>query len=360
MKMLRVLVIRNDKIGDFMLAWPALALLKKAGCHVTVLVPSYTAPLARLCPSVDEVLIDPGLDADGRAQEQLQQAISQGEFDAALTLFSTWRMGQLLRRAAIAYRLAPATKTAQFLYNHRLPQRRSRSEKPEWEYNLDLAAKLLKDHKLPVGYVGAPYLEIEPAVRQARRQSLADRLSLPVDQSWLMVHVGSGGSANNLTTAQYEQLIAALSKHLHRWVFVLTAGPAEKAVVGHVMSNLINRQVPVAVCPSQDLEEFVHDIALADAFMAGSTGPLHIAGALDVPTIGFYTKRRSATALRWQTLNSPKHRLAVSPTASMPNPESFEGLDIDALATQIAAWLDDPLAIDESTDALDSIDSIGI
>jgi ADP-heptose:LPS heptosyltransferase len=45
--MKRILVVRNDKLGDFMLAWPALALLKQAGCEVTVLVPEYTAPLAR-------------------------------------------------------------------------------------------------------------------------------------------------------------------------------------------------------------------------------------------------------------------------------------------------------------------------
>lgn len=56
----RILVVRNDKIGDFMLAWPALACLKQATPepHVTVLVPAYTAPLAKACPWVDEVIID--------------------------------------------------------------------------------------------------------------------------------------------------------------------------------------------------------------------------------------------------------------------------------------------------------------
>ena len=337
--MLRVLVVRNDKIGDFMLAWPAMALLKGAGCHVTALVPAYTAPLAKLCPSVDEVLIDPGEKADKQAQVQLQEHVTQARFDAALTLFSTWRVGQLLRRAQVGYRLAPATKFAQVLYNHRQPQRRSRSDKPEWEYNLDLAATLLKDHGLPVGYVGAPYLDIDPSARQTKRQRLADQLSLSLDCKWLMVHVGSGGSANNLSSTQYEQLIAALAKRLENWVFVLSAGAPERVMADQVMSHLISRQVSVAVCPAQNLADFVQDIAVADAFMAGSTGPLHIAGALDVPTIGFYPLRRSATALRWQTLNSPKRRLAISPTSAMPNPETFEAMDIEAVAQQIAHWL---------------------
>ena len=58
-----ILVIRNDKLGDFMLAWPALALLRRnlPQARIAVLVPEYTAPLARICPSVDEVIVDPRL-----------------------------------------------------------------------------------------------------------------------------------------------------------------------------------------------------------------------------------------------------------------------------------------------------------
>lgn len=338
--MKRILVIRNDKLGDFMLAWPALALLKGAGCHVTVLVPSYTEPLARLCSYIDDVIVDPGQAASDVEQAALLARIVNAKFDAALTLFSTWRIGVLLRKAQIPYRLAPATKFAQLLYNHRVTQRRSRSDKPEWEYNLDLAAVLLKDLGLPVGFVVGPYLRFESDLLSARRQTMASSLALPTDKRWMMVHAGSGGSANNLTLAQYEELIVALSKRLANWVFVLTAGPNEQTTVGHLMSSLIARQVPVAMSVGQDLTAFAMDIAVSDGFMAGSTGPLHVAGALDVPTIGFYPLRRSATSLRWQTLNSPKRRLAISPTPAMPDPERFKGMDVDAVADEIASWLE--------------------
>jgi ADP-heptose:LPS heptosyltransferase len=337
--MKRILVVRNDKIGDFMLAWPALALLKRAGCHVTVLVPSYTEPLARLCAYIDDVLLDPGKQGSQAQQATLLTQITNANFDAALTLFSTWRAGVLLRKAKIPLRMAPATKLAQLLHSHRVTQRRSRSEKPEWEYNLDLAAALLKELGVPVGFVAGPYLEFDADALAARRQSMAADLALPLEKRWLMVHVGSGGSANNLSAEQYEGLIAALSKRLRDWVFVLTAGPAEQSVVGQLMASLINRQVPVAMRLGSDLAGFAQDVAVADGFMAGSTGPLHIAGALDVPTIGFYPLRRSATALRWQTLNSPTRRLAISPTAAMPDPERFTGLNLEAVAEQVSQWL---------------------
>ncbi len=336
---MRILVVRNDKLGDFMLAWPALALLKAAGCHVAVLVPAYTAPLADLCPSVDAVVIDPGTTASAIEQKGLSDQVRQGGFDAALCLFSTWRIGMLLRRAGIAYRMAPATKLAQILFTHRIKQRRSQSQKPEWQYNLELAAACLKGLNRPVTSVSAPYLMLPAAQVQARRETLALELALPSDKRWLMVHVGSGGSANNLSIAQYEALLAALAQRLPDWVMVLTGGPAEQGMVGHLMTSLINRQVPVALLVGRDLTNFAQDIAAADAFMAGSTGPLHIAGALDVPTIGFYPLRRSATSLRWQTLNSPARRLAISPTPLMPNPQTFEGLDIDVVCDEISAWL---------------------
>lgn len=335
----RILVVRNDKIGDFMLAWPALALLKTAGCHVTVLVPAYTASLAHLCPSVDDVILDPGSDAPASEQQRLLAQVRAGGFDGALALFSTWRVGMMLRRAGIAYRIAPATKLAQILYTRRITQRRSRSEKPEWVYNLDLAAVLLNDMGLAVGSVSAPYLSVPAADVSARRHRLAQQYGLPAHKPWLMVHAGSGGSANNLSISQYEALLVALSKRLPDWVVVLTAGPAEQAVVGQLMTALISQHVSVAMVVGRELADFVQDIAVADAFMAGSTGPLHIAGALDVPTIGFYPLRRSATALRWQTLNSSNKRLAISPDASMPDPERFDGLNIDGAAVRVSDWL---------------------
>ena len=69
-------------------------------------------------------------------------------------------------------------------------------------------------------------------------------------------------------------------------------------------------------------------------FISGSTGPLHIAGALDVPTAAFYPRRRSATSLRWQTLNSEENRLGFMPPADADE-QAMQRIDIDAAAKQI-------------------------
>lgn len=141
-----------------MLAWPALACLKQATPepHVTVLVPAYTAPLAKACPWVDEVIIDPGSQADKAAQQALLFHVKQSKFDALLTLFSTPRIGWLGMKAGIPLRVAPATKWAQVFYNVRVRQRRSQSAKPEYQYNVDLACELLARLSLTLSTLPSP------------------------------------------------------------------------------------------------------------------------------------------------------------------------------------------------------------
>jgi ADP-heptose:LPS heptosyltransferase len=338
--MKRVLVVRNDKLGDFMLSWPALALLKRAGCHVSVLVPAYTEPMAKLCPWVDDILVDPGRQAPYAEEVALLERIGLSKFDAAIALYSDWRNAVLLRQAKVPYRLAPATKFAQILYTKRLMQRRSRSEKPEWAYNLDLAAQFLKDQALPMGSVSPPYLTIPAEERQAHRHQLAGQCSLNEQARWVMVHPGSGGSANNLSMAQYESLVIALAQHMPDAQFLLTAGPDEQSVVGTLLAQLITHRVPVAMVTGlPGLQGLTRAISAVDLFVAGSTGPLHMAGALNVPTVGFYTRRRSATALRWQTLNTPERRLAFSPDENSADPEDFSQLNMTQVAKQISQWL---------------------
>lgn len=177
--MKRILVVRNDKIGDFMLAWPSFAMLKRSmECHVTALVPSYTAPLARLCPWIDEIILDPGARADKEQQRALLARIKAAAFDASICLFSNTRNAKLVWKAHIPYRLAPATKLAQVLYNQRLVQRRSRSQKPEYEYNLDLVRRFLVDQQLSVVEPQGPYLSFDPESLQQVREQVASRLKL--------------------------------------------------------------------------------------------------------------------------------------------------------------------------------------
>lgn len=336
---MRILVIRNDKIGDFILAWPAFAMLKKSSdCEITVLVPKYTASLAELCPWIDKVIIDPGENGTKHEQRVLLMQLRH-RFDAAVTLFSTTRIGLLLMRAGIPYRLAPATKLAQIFYTHRLTQRRSRSEKPEYEYNLDLIRRFLRDQQLPVIEPNPPYLAFSDEQIAMSRTKTANKLNISSSASWLMVHCGSGGSANNLSLAQYAELVTLLLKERPERRVVLTAGPGEEAKTAELAELLRQQGVMAAVYVSTEgLVAFAQVLASAELFIAGSTGPLHIASALDVPTVGFFPQRRSATPLRWRPLNSDGRHLAFSPPEGEFSEQNMELISMPDCAQAISAW----------------------
>jgi len=309
----KILVVRNDKIGDFMLAWPSFAMLKASlpGCRVAALVPGYTADLARLCPWIDDVIIDPTKAAPKSERNTVIEEIRGHRFDASINLFSTTYNALLVWKAGIPYRLAPATKLAQVFYTRRITQRRSKSAKPEYQYNLDLIRSFLGELKQPAVEVRPPYLTLSGDRVVSQRQKLAAQLSICMDKPWVYVHAGSGGSANNLSLEQYAALIMGLSP---RCEVVLTAGPGEEERAGKLQAIVAGKgRHTVLYDKNEGLIDFTTGIACAALFIAGSTGPLHIAGALDVPTVGFFPRRRSSTPLRWKPLNSEGRHLAFCP-----------------------------------------------
>ncbi|MCB9915975.1 MAG: glycosyltransferase family 9 protein [Planctomycetes bacterium] len=326
-----ILVVRNDKLGDFVLAWPALALLRASlpEARLDVLVPAYTRELAAACPSVDGVVLDPG---PGAGSGALARVVRAGGYAAALTLFSTTRVGLALWRARVPYRLAPATKLAQVFYGERLIQRRSRSAKPEFEYNADLARHYVRRLGRAVVEPAPPYLTFPPAERAAVEADFRARHGL-ADERLVLLHAGSGGSAANLSHAGYARFARALASDRGHAV-VLTAGPGERPAAEALAARLAGLRVVLHESRA-GLVEFAKLVAAADVFVAGSTGTLHVAGALDVPTAAFYPRRRSSTPLRWQTLNRAGRRLAWSPDVAAGESD-LEAIDVEAAAREVS------------------------
>ncbi len=337
---MKLLVVRNDKLGDFMLAWPALAALRLSlpDSRIDALVSGYTADIARLCPSIDEVIVDPGANADSR---ELLRELRMARYDAAITLYSTGRIGWLLWRARIPTRVAPATKLAQLFHNARLKQRRSRSEKPEHAYNVDLVRHFLAGLGMSCREGHPPWLAFPRDETEALRRRFCAGHGIDAARRLIFLHPGSGGSANNLDLEQYARLGRALDSagacHL-----VISAGPAEidKA---RALSDHLDMAGHTVYHSTAGLEAFARHIAFCDLFISGSTGPLHIAGALNCNTAAFYPRRRSSTALRWQTINEDPRRLAFSPPDG-GGESDMSRIDIGAAAQAIIArFLQDPV-----------------
>ena len=332
---MKILIIRNDKLGDFVLSLPVYPLLKIAmpDPELHTLVPEYTSALANAYPYIDKVLIDSPHEATLAQQYKLLKTLRAEKYDAIITLYSTSRIGLMTFFSGVKYRLAPATKLAQIFYNHKLTQRRSKSLKPEFEYNLDLARHFLSDFKYSCdSALKRPVMHFDETEVSKLRASFCQQYNIQAENKFIFVHCGTGGSATNLNTAQYAKLIKQLTIS-DSLTFVITAGPGERENAAKLSAALNN--TPHIVYHSTDgLVHFSKMIQFCDLFISASTGPLHIAGALNRPTAAFYQRRRSATPLRWQTLNDENKRLAFTPPDDKDESD-LQNVDINSAANEI-------------------------
>ena len=299
-----------------MLAWPALSLLKKQypDSIITALIPSYTKPIAEICPWIDNIITDDthkGTVADAR---QLARHIKPFDFDASISLYLEMRTALALWLAHVPQRYGPATKLAQLFQNKKLTQNRSRSLKPEYEYNVDLVRHFIScNGDKPVDIQDPPYLRFNQQEIIKLRQSYISKHGIETDRKLIFIHAGSGGSAINLTLQQFADLAKLIAK-TNKAHFVVTAGPDELETA-YKLSELLNGINHSVYHSMEGLVNFSKFISICDLFISGSTGPLHIAGTLNVLTAAFYPARQSATSLRWQTTNDKNKRLAFMPDA---------------------------------------------
>ena len=324
----KILVIRNDKLGDFMLAYPSFAMLKLTDPQMKVhtLVPGYTFEMARNCEWIDEAVCDPGQDAGLSGLLALVKLLKREKYDAAITLFSTTRIGLALLLAGIPLRIAPATKLAQVFYNKKRVQRRSYSIKPEYEYNLDLIKYFFELRSVTKVHVGnPPYLKFNPAEMSELKKNFISELALDNSSPIIMVHPGSGGSANNLSINKYADLISELANEMVSQV-VITCGPGEVELANQLHALMEKKGGTAKIYESKKgLIAFSKIIQLSGIFISGSTGPLHIAGALNRKTIAFYPRGKVTSSLRWQATNESANRLSFFPD------EKFSENDMDSI-----------------------------
>jgi ADP-heptose:LPS heptosyltransferase len=246
--MKKILVVRNDRLGDLMLILPALRLIKTSmpGLTIDCLANKNYQDLKNLTPYIDSIITD----------DELNIKVLEEKYECSISFFSTFSIAYKLWKGGIKKRYAPSTKLAQVFYNKKIKQRRSESIKSEYEYNNDLANFFLKDN----GYTAK--ISSNPLVSIENNKSIHN-----IGKKIIFIHPYTGGSSKTLSQNDFLKL-----------------------------------------CHS--LQEFCD----CDLFIAGSTGPLHVAAAMNKMTVGFYPSKKSSTAIRWETMNSDNLKLFFTDT----------------------------------------------
>jgi len=292
LKGLRVLVVRNDRIGDLVLALPLVEGLHRAGAFVGVLASKYAAPLVEADPRVGRLIVDgPG------ARREIRAA----GFDAALVLWANARNAWNLRRAGVPRIFGPGWRPFSPLFHERLNLRRGRGWEHESELNYAFGRALGLEGEAP-----PPRLRLSGGARLRARAYLSK--TAPKGAGPLVgLHPGSRGSAQPWPVERFAALGRELARR-HGARLLVTAGPGEEDQARECARLADSR---CAVCTGLGLQEFAAALGELDLFAACSTGPLHLAAAGGAPVLGLYPPLRAMSPLRWAPRGS--RRAVLSP-----------------------------------------------
>ena len=293
---MNILVVRTDKLGDFITALPAMYVLKQHNPQNRIIacISPINEALARSCEFIDEVIVD-----DSKSSVfELVKKLKNAKIDASITLFSNTRVAFAQFMARIPKRIAPATKIAQIFYTSRVKQRRSEVKMAEFEYNLELSRSLFPDINLEYQ---KPLLKFEDAKKTYDIFCTNNEISKEV----IAFHVGFGGSSDaNWNLDEYELLIKEVLKQ-GKYQVVLTFGPDEKELFEEMQNRLKGEDI-VFYLSLDGLIYFAKLISNFKLFVSTSTGTYHLASLTGCSTMTFFGDSMFASSKRWKSVGDEK------------------------------------------------------
>ena len=306
----RVVVLRANGLGDYVVAQPALAALRAAYPDATITLvtsPPVAALLAGRPAPVDEVLAAPRVagvrgepggppDDPPEVVERFCAAMRERRFDLGVQLHGgggnanplLLRFGARVTAGSRAPGAAPLDRTV-----------------PWTDFQHDLLRWLEV-----VALVGAEPVALRPrvAVTAADRAAAADALDGVGAGPLVAVHPGATDPRRRWPPHRLGELAAALDARGAR--VVLLGGPGDAALVDEIragMGRAADRAVDLA--GRLTLAAMVGVLERADLFVGNDSGPRHLAEAVGTATVGVFTR---ANLVDVAPLFRARHRVLVS------------------------------------------------
>ncbi len=319
---MRTLVVRDDRIGDLVLTLPAIEALARGGDEITLLASAANADVVVDDPRIARVVVLPE-----RGWPRLRGfagLLRRGRFDRAFFFRSRWPLGWIAALFRVPSRVGPLANVDGLSYTVRPRQHRSICDRSEADYSLELvrlAGAGAPDASEAGGGEPRTRLHVPEVLRERARRWIGSELGAAASARPLVaIHPGSGGSSRNWSAAHYRSLVRELAR-AGDVVPIVTAAPAEAALAKEVAAGA----TPAALVHVGWAGALAHAALLAEmsVVVSGSTGTMHLAAAVGVPTVSLFAPIRASSPARWGA-RSPDARFLIPP---VPDCERCIGLE---------------------------------
>ncbi len=292
-----ILIVRTDRIGDVVLTLPLAGIIKKhyPDCKVAFLVNDYTKEIAKSNNLIDEV-ITLKLTGDKINFSSTLNEIKQRRFDLAIVVYPKFTVALLIFLSGIKKRIGSGYRWYSFLFNEKVFEHRKNAERHELEYNINLLRKIGINEEVNTSDIKFNLDVNENSLDKVK--SLLIESGIKENEVIVIVHPGSGGSSVDLPLNKFKEMIEKIVS-LKDIRILLTGSESERKICDDI--SMGNKTINFAGRLS--ISELTALISLSKIFISNSTGPLHIAAALNVFVIGFYPKIVACSAKRWGPYN---------------------------------------------------------
>lgn len=268
----RILIVKLSSIGDVVHTLPALSALRKRfpKSYIAWVVKKQIADIITNHPHLDEVITYEGPRKTAKKLRSLK-------FDLAIDLQGLFRSGFLTFISGAKIRLGFSRANSRELSRLFLNRRVTPGE--EDRHVIDKNLSLLRT----LGIEAEQKEFIIPISRENREHITSFLKERKIISSDILIalHPGASWPSKLWPEEKWAELVDRLIEEL-KVKAILLWGPEDKNSIDRIAKMTENR--PIISCKT-NLKELACLISKCRLFIGGETGPLHIACALNIPTI---------------------------------------------------------------------------
>ena len=281
----RILIIKLRAIGDVVLATPVIENLKQhfPEAHLTFLTEEASAEVVRWNPFLDELIVLPlkswkqlGFTKSWRMQIKFYLNLRRKRFDLVIDLFGNPRSALLTWLTGASERIGYDFRGRHYAYN-RVISTRNKSIRHEVLFHLDSLSALDVPAQVRNPLVVVPKMAMIRAVRWLTDKNMVNRKIIGLNP-------GGGWDIKRWPPDKFGRLADLLINHFDVEILILW-GPGEEQLVEEVVNSM--KHSP-QVLPQTTLLELAGYLQCCHLLISNDSGPMHIAAALDVTTIGIF------------------------------------------------------------------------
>lgn len=322
----KIIVSRTDNLGDVILTLPLISQIKKnfPQARLTFLIKKYVHDLIKDYPGIDEfILID-----DLKSTSELRKYFKYNSFDLMFNVYPRFEIALAAFFAGVKIRAGTGYRWYSYLFNKRNHEHRKTAEKHEAVYNLNLLKTIVHtNNDFPV--------EFNFHVSNEEIRNLSEKLKeyVNLNSDFIILHIPSKGSAAKLPKEKFIEYINRFSSQFKNVKVILTGVKEESDEIESVINKVQDKINILNFCGLLSLSELKVLIHKCKLFVSNSTGPIHIAGALDKNIIGFYPHHLPASKSRWRPLS--KNTVIFEPAIE----DDMNSISIDDVLTATGSFL---------------------